>query len=120
MKKNILQKVLFLMLISLVSLEANELFLLNLKEKIDSDLSKNLNLKYDVYKNIIQLNKKISIDTLHFSSLMKSKNFLFKKLEKKDLKNYEYQKNLLGIISQNKLGLNNSYKKEVKKFIDLF
>ncbi len=86
MRKSIFKKKLILILFTIISLEANELFFLNLKNKIDNDISLKLDDRFEKYNYDINQNKKVLVDTLYFSSLVEKNEFHFDENNIKNLK----------------------------------
>lgn len=83
MKFNMAKKVVFLIFLSFVSLQANEILSLKLQEQIDNNLINTLNEKFKNYRLKMDENRDTSLDNFSFSKLLNSKK-LYIKTEKID------------------------------------
>lgn len=83
MKFNMAKKVVFLIFLNFVSLQANEILSLKLQEQIDNNLINTLNEKFKNYRLKMNENRDTSLDNFSFSKLLNSKK-LYIKTEKID------------------------------------
>lgn len=69
MKFNLFRKIAFFILLSFITLEANEALSLKLQNQITINLAQNLEKKFDGYSKKIESEKQNALDNLAFSNL---------------------------------------------------